>query len=319
MQETPRDHGLTTFVNINKAVSYIGLLNLNKPSGMTSRRAVDLVGRLAGKIKIGHAGTLDPLAQGVLVLCVGAATRLIEYVQQMPKHYTATFLLGRNSDTEDTDGEVVELDSPPIPTIEEISDAFASLTGLIDQRPPAFSAIKVKGRRAYDLARAGKSLELKPRPVHVYRIALVSYDYPLLTLNVECGSGTYIRSIGRDLAESLGTAAVMSGLTRTAIGRFTLDQAVDPTDLGKDDWAQHLLPPPMAVEMLPQVKLSAEDVVEIGHGRTIPMPMDTADYCNAPNAKRQEYAGIDPDGRLVAILIPRDAGRLRPLRNFPAR
>ncbi len=286
---------------------------------MTSRRAVDIVGRLAAKTKIGHTGTLDPLARGVLVLCVGSATRLIEYVQQMPKHYTGSFLLGRNSDTEDTEdteGKVVELYSPPIPTFEEITAAAANLTGLIQQRPAAFSAIKVNGRRAYDLARAGKPLELKPRPVHVYRIAVVSYDYPLLTLDVRCGSGTYIRSIGRDLAESLGTAAVMSGLTRTAISRFTLDEAVDPTDLGKDDWAQHLLPTTTATEMLPQVKLSAEDVVEIGHGRTIPMPMDTAEHCNTTNADRQEYAAVGPDGRLLAILIPRGEGVLRPLRNF---
>jgi tRNA U55 pseudouridine synthase TruB len=110
----------------------------------------------------------------------------------------------------------------------------------------------------------------------------------------------------------------MSGLTRTAIGRFTLDKAVDPADMSKDGWVEHLLPPTTAVEMLPQVKLAARDVAEIAHGRTIPMPMDSAHYSNDPNSKRKEFAGIGPDGRLVAILIPRDAGQLRPLRNFPA-
>jgi len=299
-------------------LSHIGILNLNKPPGVTSRRAVDLVGRIAGKIKIGHAGTLDPLARGVLVLCVGPATRLIQYVQQMPKHYTGTFLLGRSSNTEDTEGEVIELAAPPIPTLEEIVAAASNLTGLIEQRPPVFSAIKVKGRRAYDLARAGKPPELKPRPVHVYRIAVVAYDYPVLTLEVQCGSGTYIRSLGRDLAESLGTAAVMSGLTRTAIGRFTLEESVEPTNLGKDDWADRLLPPSMAVEMLPRVKLTAEEMVEIGHGRTISMPMNFDDSpCPSPT-KQREYAGIGPNGRLVAILIPRGGNLLRALRNFPA-
>ena len=298
-------------------MSHLGILNLNKPSGMTSRRVVDLVGGFAAKTKIGHAGTLDPLARGVLVLCLGSATRLIEYVQEMPKHYTGTFLLGRSSDTEDTDGAVVELINPPIPALDEIAVAAARLTGLIEQRPPVFSAIKVKGRRAYDLARAGKPPELKPRPVHVYRIAVVAYDYPVLKLEVHCGSGTYIRSIGRDLAESLGTGAVMSALTRTAIGRFTLEEAIDPTNLGKHDWAEHLLPPSRAVEMLPRVELTAEDLVEIGHGRTIKMPIDFARRSNTPHTKRQEFAAIDPDGRLAAILIPRGENQLRPLRNFP--
>ena len=297
-------------------MSHLGILNLNKPSGMTSRRAVDIVGGFAGKTKIGHAGTLDPLAQGVLVLCVGSATRLIEYVQQMPKQYTGTFLLGRSSDTEDTDGKVVELLDPPIPTLDEIKAAAVNLTGLIEQRPPVFSAIKVKGRRAYDLARIGRPPELKPRPVHVYRITVVAYDYPLLKLDVRCGSGTYIRSIGRDLAESLGTAAVMSGLMRTAIGRFTLNEAVDPTNLGKHDWAEHLLPPARAVEMLPRVELTAEDMVEIGHGRTIETPIDLGRRSKTSQTKRQEFAAIGPDGRLAAILIPRGENQLRPLRNF---
>ena len=251
-------------------------------------------------------------------MCVGSATRLIEYVQQMPKQYKGTFLLGRSSDTEDTEGNVVELSNPPIPTLEEITAATARLTGLIQQRPPAFSAIKVKGRRAYNLARSGESLVLKPRPVHVYRIAVVSYDYPALTLDVECGSGTYIRSIGRDLGESLGTAAVMSALTRTAIGHFELDEAVSPTNLGKDDWSGNLLPTTTAVEMLPHIRLESQDVIEIGHGRTIPMPNDAADLCKTENKNRMEFAGIGPDGRLVAILIPRDASHLRALRNFPA-
>ena len=294
-----------------------GLINLNKPSGMTSRRAVDIVGRLAGKVKIGHAGTLDPLARGVLVLCLGSATRLIEYVQRMPKRYTGTFLLGRQSPTEDIDGQVVELVDPPVPALAEIETAADSLTGLIQQRPPAFSAIKVNGRRAYDLARAGKPLVLKPRPVRVYSLAAVSYEYPKLTLEVECGGGTYIRSLGRDLAESLGTAAVMSSLTRTAIGRFTLDEAADPASLSKDSWARHLLPPVAAVQTLPRIDLTVEEMVEIRHGRTIPR-RDRLQADESQTLDRtQKHAAIAPDGHLVAILIPRGHAHLRPLRNFP--
>jgi tRNA pseudouridine55 synthase len=205
-----------------------GLLNLNKPSGITSRGAIDLVCRLAGKTKVGHAGTLDPLASGVLVVGVGAATRLIEYVQRMPKHYTATFLLGRQSETEDIESLVVELDDPPIPTREEIVAATGRFCGRIQQRPPAYSAVKVAGRRAYALARAGREVELDARPITVHRLEVRAYAYPTLTLEVRCGGGTYVRSLGRDLAASLGTAAVMSELVRTAIGGFRIEQSVDP-------------------------------------------------------------------------------------------
>ncbi len=151
---------------------YCGLLNLNKSSGMTSRRAVDIVQRLVRPAKAGHAGTLDPLASGVLVVCVGAATRLIEYVQQMPKHYTGTFLLGRHSPTEDIEGEVTLLDNPPVPSLDAILAAACTLTGTIQQRPPDFSALKVQGRRAYDLARRGETVDLQPRTIVVHSIAV---------------------------------------------------------------------------------------------------------------------------------------------------
>jgi tRNA pseudouridine55 synthase len=285
-----------------------GLLNLNKPSGITSRGAIDLVCRLAGKTKVGHAGTLDPLASGVLVVGVGAATRLIEYVQRMPKHYTATFLLGRQSETEDIESLVVELDDPPIPTREEIVAATGRFCGRIQQRPPAYSAVKVAGRRAYALARAGREVELDARPITVHRLEVRAYAYPTLTLEVRCGGGTYVRSLGRDLAASLGTAAVMSELVRTAIGGFRIEQSVDPAQLTAANWADHLQPPLCAVQSLPRVELSEEERVEIGHGRTIPARAGQPD---AP-----EYAAIDSAGRLVAILRPRGPGLLGPLRNL---
>ena len=189
-----------------------GLLNLNKPAGMTSRDVVNIVQRLSRPAKAGHAGTLDPLADGVLVVCVGSATRLIEYVQRMPKRYVGTFLLGRQSPTEDIEGEVTELPDAPVPTREQIEAAARRFVGRIEQRPPAFSALKIRGRPAYKLARQGKPVELAPRPVEIYRIEVKKYRYPELVLEIDCGGGTYVRSLGRDLAESLGTAAVMSAL-----------------------------------------------------------------------------------------------------------
>lgn len=286
-----------------------GVLNLNKPAGLTSRQAINRVQRLARPAKVGHAGTLDPLASGVLVVCVGGATRLIEYVQRLPKSYAATFLLGRESPTEDVDGQVTELADPPVPSLVQIVDAAKSLTGTIEQRPPAFSALKVGGRRAYDMARAGQKVDLAPRPVDVYRIEVVEYDYPQLRLEIDCGSGTYIRSLGRDLAISLGTAAVMSALERTAIGQFRIEEAVSPDPLTAENWTQHLHPPLAAVAALPQIELSAEEVALVRAGQFVP---------NRHGSPKPEIAGVDAAGRLISILRPRHGGMLGPSRNLPA-
>jgi tRNA pseudouridine55 synthase len=287
-----------------------GLLNINKPPGATSRDAVNIVQRLVRPAKAGHAGTLDPLATGVLVICVGAATRLIEHVQRLPKTYLGTFLLGRESDTEDIEGRVVELADPPRPTLEQLSAAAARFTGETMQRPPAYSALKVAGRRAYELARKGKPVDLKPRPIKVFRLEIKSYCYPRMELEIECGGGTYVRSLGRDLAESLGTAAVMSALTRTAIGDFRLQNAVDPASLSAEDLPSRLLPLLRAVEDLPRVDLTPAEVVRLVNGLSIER------HISLPEGSR--CAGVNPDGCLCSILVPRGADRLAPILNFPS-
>jgi len=293
-----------------------GLLNVSKPVGMTSRQAVNLVERLTRPVKAGHAGTLDPLATGVLVVCVGAATRLIAYVQRMPKRYTGTFLLGRQSPTEDIEGDVTDLPNAPIPTREQVVTGAARFVGRIAQRPPAFSALKVAGRRAYQLARQGRQPELAARPVVIHGIEVVAYQYPELILDVTCGGGTYIRSLGRDLAESLCTCAVMSALVRTSIGCFTLEDAVNPRELSRDDWLRFLQPPLRAVEYLPRVQLSADEVKRIRTGLTIngraeELPLATSQDSAA------EIVALDPAGELVGILTPGVAGQLCTLRNMP--
>jgi len=275
---------------------------------MTSRRVVDRVLRLVRPAKAGHAGTLDPLASGVVVVCVGGATRLIEYVQEMPKRYMATFLLGRESDTEDTEGEVTLLASPPRPTLEAVTEAAAEFVGLIEQRPPIYSALKIQGRRAYKLARSGKEVDLAPRTIRIDRIDVVQYDYPELTLDVTCGSGTYIRSLGRDVAARLGTAAVMSALERRAIGRFTVEDACDAGDLTEENLREHLQPAVLAVERLPVVKLTDDQIGRLANGMAIESAIST---------KAEEFAGVDDRGQLVAILRPAERGQLRPVRNFP--
>jgi tRNA pseudouridine55 synthase len=290
-----------------------GILNLHKPTEMTSRQAVDCVQRLTRPARAGHAGTLDPIATGVLVVCVGAATRLIAYVQRMPKQYTGTFLLGRKSPTEDIEGEITELPNAPIPTLEQIVAATRQFVGRIEQRPPAFSAIKISGRPAYELARKGKPMQLAARPIEIYCIDVAAYQYPELVLNVTCGSGTYIRSLGRDLAESLGTAAVMSALVRSSIGVFSLEDAVDPHNLNAENLPQLLQSPLRAIEYLPRLQLSAEEVTRLRCGLTISLTAEDG----SPRAEGQEIVALDPAGQLFGILTPGLPGQLRTLRNMP--
>jgi tRNA pseudouridine55 synthase len=287
-----------------------GLLNVNKPTGMSSRQAVDLVKRLARPAKVGHAGTLDPLACGVLVICIGKATRLIEFVQQMPKHYQATFLLGRTSPTDDIEGEITELANPPIPSRAQIERNCKVFVGTIEQRPPAFSAIKVAGRRAYDLARGGKAVELAPRPVAVYEIDVREYAYPRLALDVRCGAGTYIRSLGRDLAQSLGTGAVMSELVRLAIGSFTMEQSIDPRRFTPSELAAAIQPPQVAVADQATIVVNERDIELLAHGRSLEHAHE-----ESPSAGPLLVA-VESQQQMIAVLKRGDDGALWPYINF---
>jgi tRNA pseudouridine55 synthase len=288
-----------------------GVLNMNKPAGMTSRQAVDVVKRLVRPAKCGHAGTLDPLASGVLVVCIGPATRLISYVQQMRKVYRATFQLGRSSPTDDIEGEVTPLAGAVEPTSEQIAAVIPRFLGTIEQRPPVFSAVKVAGRRAYALARRGKEVELAAKLVQIHRLEIRRYAYPELELDIECGSGTYVRALGRDLAAALGAVAVMSALERTAIGGYRLDDANCPAQINAESLAAYMLPALSAVAHLPRVMLNDAERNEIRHGRSIA----AADGQSA-DALHSEAAGVDRDGKLAAILSAKKPGEWWPLLNF---
>src|SRR5262245_4373344 len=182
-----------------------GLLVIDKPSGMTSRDVVNRVQKwFPRKTKIGHTGTLDPLATGVLVVCVGQATRLADYVQAMGKSYSSRFRLGATSTTDDADGDVTEAPSAKVATREEIEEALEAFVGNVEQVPPAVSALKVDGQRAHDLVRKGKDVQLAARTVRIDAIRVIAYEWPFLEVEVDCGKGTYIRSIARDLGAALG-------------------------------------------------------------------------------------------------------------------
>ena len=272
-------------------MSICGLLNVNKPSGITSRDAVDRVARPLRKVKVGHAGTLDPLASGVLVVAIGPATRLIEYVQRMTKTYRTTILLGATSDTLDIDGKVAPVEGVLEPTLTAVEAVLPTQVGLILQQPPDFSALKVKGRRAYDLARSGSVVELEARPVRVDAVTLIAFEWPRLQLEIVCGSGTYIRSIARDIGEALGCGGLVEVLTRTRIGPFTIEDAVDPRKLDAETIPRLSRPAIEALADLPKVKISGEQWSEIGRGRSLPIA----------GIASGEVALIGPNGELVAV------------------
>ncbi len=273
-----------------------GILNVNKPPGITSRTVVDRVAGLLGRVRAGHAGTLDPLATGVLVVCVGPATRLVDWIQRSPKSYRTVILLGARSDTLDADGRIEYRSDAKVPSREDVEVAILPQLGEIDQMPPEYSALKIGGRRAYDLARAGQSVELAPRRVRIDRLRVVRYEWPRLELEVDCGSGTYIRSIARDVGEALGCGGLVEILVRTRIGAFTIEDAVDLDRLSPESIVRHLQSPLAAVADLPRLVLAPDQVAAVADGKRL----SSRDFPDA-NILPGELALLDSEGRLVAL------------------
>jgi tRNA pseudouridine55 synthase len=236
----------------------LGILNLDKPAGISSARAVDAVKRLLPRgTKIGHAGTLDPFATGVLLVLVGKATRQCERLMDQPKRYEATVKFGATTPTDDPESAqtpwIPMAGAAPAPqvhfqdlsagvTLETIREAAGRLVGTIQQRPPAYSAMKIGGRRAYDLARRGESVKLEPRTVVVYGITVIDYAWPLVRLEIDCGRGTYVRAIARDLGEALNVGGHLTQLRRTRVGEHHIEQSVKLEQLSAANIEQHLLP-----------------------------------------------------------------------------
>ena len=299
------------------ALALTGVLNLDKPGGMTSRDVVDLISRPLRKVKVGHAGTLDPLASGVLVVCVGSSTRLIEQVQAMAKAYRAVIRLGATSDTLDADGQVVPHPDPDLSAPDEaaVRAALAAQVGLIDQIPPQFSALKVAGRRAYDLARTGETVSLASRTVRVDRVDLISYAWPRLEIDVACGSGTYIRSIARDVGAALSTGGLIEVLVRTRIGPFDLADAVNPVGQPIERILAHLRPPVEALGAMPRLLLTADQVALAVGGKLL----DPARVAGATSGPGTEVGLIGPDGSLVAIAEVLPTGAIQPRKVFGPR
>ncbi len=253
-----------------------GLLLLDKPAGISSHDAVLMARRALGEKRIGHAGTLDPFATGLLVLLTGRATRLLPYIPGEPKVYEATIQFGSETDTEDLLGSVTREAAPPSEV--DVRSALPRLTGRIDQVPPAYSAKRVDGQRAYEAARAGVALELKSVSITVHAWELLAWRGDACDVRITCGGGTYIRSLARDLGRLVGSAAHVSALRRTSAGAFVVDSAQVATALRDETPA--LRPPLDAVPHLPHVALTHDEVHRIRRGLDIaigaePIPVTT--------------------------------------------
>jgi tRNA pseudouridine55 synthase len=284
-----------------------GFLILDKPLGVTSRGAVDHVARWFPRgTRLGHTGTLDPLATGVLVVAVGLGTRLTDYVQRQQKTYRAGIRLGARSDTDDAEGTITTSDGiEPLPR-ETIERALREFVGIIEQVPPAFSAAKVNGRRAYVLARRGAAVDLTPRRVHIDAIHVTAYSFPDLEIEVRCGKGTYIRSLARDLGERLGCGAYLSSLRRTRIGPFEIAAALS-VDVDADTARRSLCDLSWAVAGAPRVELEANDAGRFAHGQRLP---------SSGAAGVGDVAVFEVNGRFVGVGRIDDERRLRPVKVF---
>jgi tRNA pseudouridine55 synthase len=274
-----------------------GILNICKAPGMTSHDVVARVRKLLQQKRVGHAGTLDPAASGVLPICVGQATRVAEYLSESGKAYQAEITFGITTDTYDAEGTIIRREDVSSLTLPQIDQALPHFLGAQMQRPPRYSAIKVQGQPAYKHARSGKDLELAARPIEIYRLQILDWQPPHLVLDIECSKGTYIRSLAYDLGERLGCGAHLSGLLRTRSGPFqlaesiTLEQLADAIAHGTI--ANHLYPPDSALQEYPALTLDTSLIERIQHGNAF--------HYSQPQPAASLARIYDSEGHFVAI------------------
>lgn len=295
-----------------------GILLVDKPQGFTSHDAVARVRRLAGTRKVGHAGTLDPMATGLLIMGLGPSTRLLTYIVGLSKEYFATIRLGSSSTTDDAEGEL--LGYAPASQLDKVSEedilaGVHSLTGEIEQIPSSVSAIKVNGKRAYDLARAGESVELKARPVTIYSFEVnnmepgqdeAGHGFIDVQVRVECSSGTYIRALARDLGFKLGVGGHLTSLRRTRIGDFHVMDAVDIEDMAGSP--ELMTPSDVARKIFPTVDLNETQALELSQGKRVLLE-------GYPDSA-EPVAAIGPQDRLIGLVtVKKNLSRV--LVNFP--
>ncbi len=276
-----------------------GILNLRKPSGPTSRDCVNSIQKLMRPEKVGHAGTLDPLASGVLLILVGQAVRLTDAVHTLPKQYIGTFQLGVTSESTDCETPLIPVDSAPILDQTAIEKQLPSFIGNIEQSPPKYSAVWIGGKRAHELARAGKEFDMPSRQVLIESLEVTSFEYPFFELKMTCGTGTYVRSLGRDIARKLGSDAVMTKLVRTAIGPFALESSCLLEELtSRESIEAHLAPARNGVNHWPQAFPNDETLLHFEQGKQV----NESELNLVAETAGDFAAAIDSNGQLRALI-----------------
>lgn len=273
-----------------------GILNIDKPGGMTSHDVVARVRRLVGIRRVGHAGTLDPLATGVLLVCLGRTTRLVEYLVGRPKTYETTIRLGQTTDTYDAEGAVIA-EQPIVVTPEEVEAALSQFRGPIRQQPPLYSAVKQGGQPLHKLARqdAARAAQIERpfREITIYELELLAFSPPWLRLRVVCSSGTYIRSLAHDLGQVLGCGGHVVVLRRLAVGEFDVESAVPLDQLTAENWQRYLLAGEAAVAHLPRLHLTMEESGQLQQGKRLPQ---------RPEQPRTELVAVyDEAGMFIGV------------------
>lgn len=281
--------------DIKNAIS--GALVVDKPVGMTSHDVVQAIRNGTGLRRAGHTGTLDPRASGVLVILVGPAVRLSEYVSASDKRYQAIIRLGGSTDTFDAEGLVTPTKDPVNVTEAQFETALQTFVGEIEQTPPPYSAVKVQGRKAYEMAREGEEVELVPRKITVHHLEVLEWAPPEVVIDVHCSSGTYVRSLANDLGVMLGCGAYLVGLRRTKSGRFSLRDSVPLRKLQEaftaGNWYQYLIPAAEALGDWPAVELNPDEVEGVRHGHRVKVVGDPTET---------KVRGVSTQGELVALM-----------------
>jgi tRNA pseudouridine55 synthase len=281
--------------DIKNAIS--GALVVDKPVGMTSHDVVQAIRNGTGLRRAGHTGTLDPRASGVLVILVGPAVRLSEYVSASDKRYQAIIRLGGSTDTFDAEGKVTLTKDPLNITEEQFNTALQTFVGEIEQTPPPYSAVKVQGRKAYEMARQGEEVDLTPRKITVHHLEVLEWAPPEVVIDVHCSSGTYVRSLANDLGVMLGCGAYLVGLRRTKSGRFSLRDSVPLRKLQEaftaGNWYQYLIPAAEALGDWPAIELNPDEVEGVRHGHRVKVVGEPAET---------KVRGVSTQGELVALM-----------------
>jgi len=282
--------------DLKNAIS--GALVVDKPTGMTSHDVVQAVRNGTGIRRAGHTGTLDPRASGVLVVLLGPAVRLSEFISASDKRYQAIVRLGASTDTFDADGKFTRKSEAPVDVTEsQFEEALKKFVGHIEQTPPPYSAVKVQGRKAYEMAREGEEVNLAPRTIDVYHLEVLEWAPPEVVIDVHCSSGTYVRSLANDLGNMLGCGGYLVGLRRTKSGRFSLRDATPLRKLQETfragNWSQYLIPAAEALADWPAIELEPEQVDAIKHGHRVPA---------AEDAKPGMVRAVSMAGELVALM-----------------